>query len=73
DIRFGNAQTPAVRQLLAGTSRSLASTGDEEPIRLFCTNEQCDAINDERMRILLKDEQRPRQTFTAKDWVEVIV
>ena len=45
----------------------------DEPVRLFCGNEACDRLNAERLKVLTTEpeENRPRQSYPSKDWVEV--
>ena len=72
EVRAGRGAAPAVRALCAQTRRELGTspTSGEEPIRLFCTNDRADGVNQARLAELLRT-AAPRQQYTSLDSVEV--
>lgn len=71
-VRDGEGRTSEVRQLCSATRREVpTSAGEDEPIRLFCDNAQCDRVNDVRLGALMADVTVASESFISVDTVEV--
>ena len=68
DIRRGNGDTPAVKELVNATKRKLQLIGEVRPTVLYSTKRDVNAENQERLDALNASTQ---QTYKAKDSVEV--
>ena len=70
-VREGRVHEAAVKALLQQTRRPLETQPrGEEPIRLFCTNAQCDQVNEQRLMALVAGGAETVR-YVAKDTVEV--
>jgi len=82
DVRVGQATTEHVKALLRHTRRELPQPGASrsadsedcseertEPVRLFCTNAQCESLNTAKLAQVLASSAR--WDHLAQDWVEL--